>query len=71
MDKGGHEGTVVTMMTSRKVRFVLNIDKKTENAPDYFVKLGLCDLGVAWNETGEPDDDREPVDYISVKLDGP
>jgi uncharacterized protein (DUF736 family) len=26
---------------------------------------------VAWNETSEPQDDSEPMDYISVKLDGP
>jgi len=30
-----------------------------------------CDIGVAWNETSEPQDDSEPMDYISVKLDGP
>ena len=71
MDKGGYEGTIVTMMTSRKVRFVPNDNKKTESSPDFFVKSGRCDLGVAWIETSEPDDDREPVDYISVKFDGP
>lgn len=69
--KGGYEGTIVTMMTNRKVRFVPNYDKKTENSPDYFVKSGRCELGVGWNETSEPDDDREPISYISVKFDGP
>lgn len=68
---GGYEGTIATLMTNRKVRFVPNDDKKTEKSPDYFVKSGRCDLGVAWNETSEPEDDREPVDYISVKFDGP
>ena len=71
MAKGGYEGTIVTMMTSRKVRIVPNDNKKTENSPDYFVKSGRCDLGVAWNETSEPDGDKEPVDYVSIKFDGP
>ena len=72
MAKGGYEGTIVTMMTSRKVRFVPNEKKKkTENSPDYIVKSGRCDLGVAWNDVTEPQDDAEPLEYISVKLDGP
>lgn len=71
MEKGGYQGTIVTMMTSRKVRIVPNEKKKSENSPDYFVKSGQCDLGVAWNERSEPSDDKEPVDYISVKFDGP
>lgn len=69
--KGGYEGTIATLLTTRKARFVPNENKKGENSPDYFVKSGRCDLGVAWNETSEPEDDREPVNYISVKLDGP
>jgi uncharacterized protein (DUF736 family) len=68
---GGYEGTIATLMTSRKVRFVPNDKKKTEASPDFFVKSGRCDIGVAWNETSEPQDDSEPMDYISVKLDGP
>ena len=67
----GFEGTIATLMTSKKVRFVANEKKKTENSPDYFVKSGRCDLGVAWNETTNPKDDSEPMDYISVKFDGP
>ena len=58
-------------MTNKKVRFVANEKKKTENSPDYFVKSGRCDLGVAWNDVTEPQDDAEPLEYISVKLDGP
>ena len=68
---GGYEDTIATLMTSRKVRFVPNDKKKTEASPDFFVKSGRCDIGVAWNETSEPQDDSEPMDYISVKLDGP
>jgi len=67
----GFEGTIATLMTNKKVRFVANEKKKTENSPDYFVKSGRCDLGVAWNDVTEPDDDTAPLEYISVKLDGP
>ena len=67
----GFEGTIATLMTSKKVRFVANEKKKTENSPDYFVKSGRCDLGVAWNDITEPEDDAAPLEYISVKLDGP
>ena len=62
--------TIATLMTNKKVRFVANEKKKTENSPDYFVKSGRCDLGVAWNDVTEPDDDAAPLEYISVKLDG-
>ena len=67
----GFEGTIATLTTNKKVRFVANEKKKTENSPDYFVKSGRCDLGVAWNDVTEPDDDTAPLEYISVKLDGP
>ena len=53
----GFEGAIATLMTNKKVRFVANEKKKTENSPDYFVKSGRCDLGVAWNDVTEPDDD--------------
>ena len=66
----GFEGTIATLTTNKKVRFVANEKKKTENSPDYFVKSGRCDLGVAWNDVTEPDDDTAPLEYISVKLDG-
>ena len=41
------------------------------NIIQLYPKSGRCDIGVAWNETSEPQDDSEPMDYISVKLDGP
>ena len=37
----GFEGTIATLMTNKKVRFVANEKKKTENSPDYFVKSCL------------------------------
>ena len=64
-------GTADLWRTNKKVRFVANEKKKTENSPDYFVKSCRYDLGVAWNDVTEPDDDTPPLEYISVKLDGP
>jgi len=64
----GYEGTIATLMTNRKVRFITNKNKKNEDSPDYFVKPGRCDLGVAWKETKDGD---KPLDYIRVLLDAP
>ena len=64
----GFEGVIATLMTNKKARFVANENKKGENSPDYFIKSGSSDLGVAWNDVTEPNDDSEPLEYISVKL---
>ena len=66
----GYEGTIATLMTNRKVKFVANAKKKNEDSPDYFIKSGRCDLGVAWNEVKE-EEGVEPFAYIRVLLDGP
>lgn len=67
----GFEGVIATLMTNKKVRFVANEKKKGENSPDYFLKSGSSDIGVAWNDVTEPEDDTEPLEYISVKLEDP
>ena len=67
----GFEGVIATLMTNKKARFVTNENKKGENSPDYFIKSGSSDLGVAWNDVTEPNDDSEPLEYISVKLEDP
>lgn len=67
----GFEGVIATLMTNKKVRFVANEKKKGENSPDYFLKSGSSDIGVAWNDVTEPADDSEPLEYISVKLEDP
>ena len=70
--KTGFEGTIATLTAiHRKVKFVTNDNKKSEDSPDYFVKSGHCDLGVAWNDITKPDDGIDPLEYISVKLDDP
>lgn len=64
----GYEGTIATLHLSSKVKFVPNENKKSEDSPDYFIKSGPSDFGVAWKETKASD---EPLDYLSGKLDCP
>jgi len=45
--------------------------KRAPTSPDYFIKSGSCDLGVAWNDVTEPEDDSATLEYISVKLEDP
>jgi len=64
----GYEGTIATLHLSKKVKFVPNENKKSDDSPDYFIKSGKSDFGAAWKETKAGD---EPLDYLSVKLDCP
>lgn len=59
----------------------LMIHLRRLDSPDYFVKSGRCDLGVAWKATktrgaegkarqGKKNGDK-PLDYIRVLLDAP
>ena len=64
----GYEGTIATLHLDRKVKFIANENKKSDESPDYFVKSGKSDFGAAWKETKEGD---EPLNYLSVKLDCP
>lgn len=64
----GCEGTISTTLIARKVRFVVNDDKKGKGSPDFFIKTGQCDLGVAWRDESKGDN---PKPYICVLLDDP
>ena len=64
----GYEGTISTLSLARKVRFVANDRKKGEKSPDFFVKTGQCDLGVAWREEAKKEGGQA---YLSVLLDDP
>lgn len=64
----GYEGTIATLHLNKKVKFIPNENKKSDDSPDYFVKAGKSDFGAAWKETKQGD---EPLDYLSVKLDCP
>ena len=66
--KDGYEGTISTTLIARKVRFVANGEKKREESPDFFIKTGQCDLGVAWHDESKGDN---PKPYIRVLLDDP
>ena len=65
--KDGYEGTISTLAMARKVRFIANDRKKGDGSPDFFVKTGQCDLGVAWRE--EAKESAKP--YLRVLLDDP
>ena len=52
---------------ARKVRFIANDNKKSEGSPDFFVKTGRCDLGVAWREEAK----KTSKPYLRVLLDDP
>ena len=73
--ENGYDGTIVTLGMNHKAKFVANDNKKNEDSPDYFIKSGTCDLGVAWQATAKQDDKEEgkadPLEYIKVKLDSP
>ena len=66
--KDGYEGTISTLAMARKVRFVANDNKKGEDSPDFFIKTGKCDLGVAWHAQSEGENPRK---YVRVLLDDP
>ena len=67
----GYDGTIATLMTThRKVKCVPNENPKSDDSPNYFIKSGRSDLGVAWDETKE-EEGTEPFEYIRVLLDGP
>jgi len=67
---GGYEGVIATLTMKQKVKFVPNENPKTPDSPDYFVKSGRNDFGVAWNETKKAEGEDD-LAYVSVKLDAP
>jgi len=41
--KTGYEGTIATLHMNRKVKFIPNENKKSDDSPDYFIKAGSSD----------------------------
>lgn len=66
--KDGYEGTISTLSMARKVRFVINDNKKNEDSPDFFVKTGQCELGFARRKVSKGEDGKP---YLQVFLDDP
>ena len=64
----GWSGTIQTVISQTKARFVPNDKRENERAPDFRVVSGQCELGVAWRRTTQGSDSRE---YLSVVLDDP
>jgi uncharacterized protein (DUF736 family) len=64
---GGWQGSIRTLSTTLKARFVPNDDRRGDAAPDFRILSAGCDLGAAWV--------RRRADgagcYLSVQLDDP
>ncbi len=64
----GYEGTITTLTLCTSARFVPNRNKRQDSSPDYFIKAGDSDLGVAWKANSKG---NEPVGYLRCVLDDP
>lgn len=64
----GWSGTIQTILSQTKARFVPNDKRENERAPDFRIVSGQCELGVAWRRMTQSSDPRE---YLSVVLDDP
>lgn len=49
----GWSGTIQTVTSQTKVRFVPNDKRESERAPDFRVMSGQCELGVAWRRIAQ------------------
>ncbi len=58
-----YEGLISTLTMSCEASFVPNKNKKHEDSPDYFIKLGECDLGFARNAVAQGEDGKP---YLTV-----
>jgi uncharacterized protein (DUF736 family) len=64
---GGWDGTIRTLTTTVKVRFVPNDDRTNAAAPDFHIISAKCELGAAWIKRRA---DRA-AEYLSVQFDDP
>lgn len=63
---GGWQGTIRTLSSTVKARFVPNDDRRSEAAPDFHIVSAQCDLGAAWVRRK-----TDQTEYLSVHLDDP
>lgn len=66
--RSGYEGTITTLTLCSPARFVANRQKKRGTSPDYFIKAGDSDLGVAWKAEAEGNTAKP---YLRCLLDDP
>ena len=64
----GYEGMITTLSLCLNARIVPNRNKRQDTSPDYFIKSGDSDLGVAWKAKSKGD---TPKDYLKCVLDDP
>lgn len=60
-------GQITTLTVKAKVELVPNTTTGEDNAPQYRMFAGKCEIGAAWEKTSE----RTGKTYLSVKLDDP
>jgi len=65
---GGWAGTIRTLTIDVKARFVPNDNRDNESAPAFRVFAGNSELGAAWRQRSNGENQRE---YLSVRLDDP
>jgi uncharacterized protein (DUF736 family) len=63
---GGWQGSIRTLSNSLKARFIPNDDRRSEQAPDFFVVSAQSELGAAWIRQK-----ADRTEYLSVQLDDP
>ena len=63
---GGWQGTIRTLTSTLKARFVPNDDRRSDTAPDFHIVSAQCDLGAAWVRRK-----ADQTEYLSVQLDDP
>lgn len=66
--RSGYEGSITTLTLCTSAQIVPNRRKQKDTSPDFFVKSGSSDLGVAWKATSQGD---EAQNYLRVILDDP
>lgn len=63
---GGWQGSIRTLSSTLKARFVPNDDRRSEQSPDFHVVSAHSDLGAAWLRRR-----ADTTEYLSVQLDDP
>jgi len=63
--QGGWEGRILTLTIDRKVRFVPNDNRQSEQAPAFLALVGWSRIGEAWEARSRGDNSR---DFLRVQL---
>lgn len=64
---GSYKGHLKTLAFRAEISIVPNVDKKTDEQPDYHVLCGGVDLGTGWIKRSK----SSGADYVSLSLSDP